>query len=431
MPLGSTLMGELREGFQLPITRRGLFSEDDFFKGFQHDYSQAVGDVLDRWRSRSSLADRYASYRKLRERDHSDDSQAATVSETPTNHVIVVDMSDYANGQITVETQGFSAVVNGQAGQRVYHRRFPLPQDTVIDGVVADLSDDNILTVTAPRKGKGVAINLGSDSPTVTPTVSASTQQQSTSVRSAEERVIPTVKEGGAAASTSATHAIRTHQQQQSSSDRRGSTSRIIPLSIEDEATTPEAMGGGATTTTTEQTSSTTTERVIPTIKQAADTRSSTFSQFANATTTQLHNRVLPIKKRGRFFQDATFEKVWRDFESAMDDKVAKEGSKVEGKDEGDDRYQTYRNLRDVIQQDDNQAGTVTKESDEFKIVLDVKDFADAHLDVKALAGSIVVTGEKGKRSFERRFSIPGLSKPEMVAAALSADGVLTITAPV
>lgn len=65
---------------------------------------------------------------------------------------IVVDMSDYANGQITVETCGFSAVVKGQAGQRVYHRRFPLPQDTVIDGVVADLSDDNILTVTAPRK---------------------------------------------------------------------------------------------------------------------------------------------------------------------------------------------------------------------------------------------------------------------------------------
>lgn len=81
-------MGELSEGFQLPITRRGLFSKDDFFKGFQQDYSQAVGDVLDKWRSRSSLADRYASYRKLRERDHSDNSQAATISETPTNHVV-------------------------------------------------------------------------------------------------------------------------------------------------------------------------------------------------------------------------------------------------------------------------------------------------------------------------------------------------------
>lgn len=62
--------------------------------------------------------------------------------------------------------------------------------------------------------------------------------------------------------------------------------------------------------------------------------------------------------------------------------------------------------------------------------MLDVKDFADGHLDVKALTGSIVVIGEKGSRSFERRFSIPGLSQPEKVAAALSADGILTITAP-
>lgn len=61
---------------------------------------------------------------------------------------------------------------------------------------------------------------------------------------------------------------------------------------------------------------------------------------------------------------------------------------------------------------------------------MDVKDFADGHLDVKAVAGAVLVTGKKGTCSFERRFSIPGLSQPEKVAAALSADGVLTITAP-
>lgn len=65
---------------------------------------------------------------------------------------IVLDMNEYASGEITVETVGLSAVVEGKVGQRRYHRRFPLPQNTIIDGVVADMSDENILTVTAPRK---------------------------------------------------------------------------------------------------------------------------------------------------------------------------------------------------------------------------------------------------------------------------------------
>ena len=83
--MASSLMDE---GFRLPISRRGLFFKDDFFSGFQDDYKTAVGDVLDRWRSRSSAADRFASYKKLRERDASDDNQAATISETPDNYVV-------------------------------------------------------------------------------------------------------------------------------------------------------------------------------------------------------------------------------------------------------------------------------------------------------------------------------------------------------
>lgn len=87
MSLASSLLGE---GLRLPISRRGLFFKDDFFNGFQDDYKNAVEDVLDRWRSRSSVADRFASYKKLRERDTSDDSQAATISETPDNYVVSV-----------------------------------------------------------------------------------------------------------------------------------------------------------------------------------------------------------------------------------------------------------------------------------------------------------------------------------------------------
>lgn len=85
MSLASTLLGE---GFRLPIARRGIFSQDDFFSGFRNDYGRAVGDVLDRWGSRSSKADRFASYRRLRERDPSEDSQAATISEKPEVYVV-------------------------------------------------------------------------------------------------------------------------------------------------------------------------------------------------------------------------------------------------------------------------------------------------------------------------------------------------------
>ena len=47
----------------LPITRRGLFGEDDFFASFRPSYSSAVEDVMDRWGGRSLLADRFSNYR--------------------------------------------------------------------------------------------------------------------------------------------------------------------------------------------------------------------------------------------------------------------------------------------------------------------------------------------------------------------------------
>lgn len=462
MPLASTLLGDLTEGFRLPIARRGMFSQDDFFSGFRNDYGRAVGDVLDRWGSRSSKADRFASYRRLRERDPSEDSLAATISEKPEVYVIVLDMNEYASGHITVETIGLSAVVEGKSGHGSYRRQFPLPQNTVIDGVVADMSDENILTITAPRKGKGVSIRMDSRDDTAkvdqrstctsTANDAASTQEsgvdissveaqiiptevnasQTTSASTIQERVIPTFKEGTARNTT--TESVKTEEV--ASSTRRGSKSRVIPLNIEGETTASETMVSQGSTTTsasaqTETTSETVSspERLVPTVTEsgAADATQAKMTQTTTSTTTSARGRVLPIKKRGRFFQDSTFERVWDDFESVMDDLVARRGSRA-GLEK--DRFQSYRNLRQCVQQDDNQAWNVTKDNGEYKIVVDVKEFVDDHLDVKAEQGAIVVTGKKGTVSFERRFSIPGLSQPDKVAAALSADGVLTITAP-
>lgn len=245
---------------------------------------------------------------------------------------------------------------------------------------------------------------------------------------SAEERIIPTNKEGVTAApATQRTQEIHSS----SSYCRKGSSSRIIPLKFEDDTEsndtpTPPSTSASTTSQSSEMTGSF--ERVIPTIREgdvSANGQRRTSTQYSS-----FQSRVLPIKRRGRFFQDSTFERVWDDFENAVDDLVTKKGSEAEEDKKDDDQIQSYRNLRKVIKEEDNQAATVTKEEDGYKIVMDVKDFADAVLDVKALEGSIVVKGQKGTNSFERRFSIPGLSEPEKVAAALSADGVLTITAP-
>ncbi|KAG0716801.1 Heat shock protein 22 [Chionoecetes opilio] len=418
MSLASSMLGE---GLRLPISRRGLFFKDDFFSGFQDDYKSAVEDVLDRWRSRSSAADRFASYRKLRERDASDDNQAATISETPDNYVIVLDMGKYSGGQITVETQGFSAVVKGGAGDLTYHRKFPLPKDTNTERVVADLSDEGILTVSAPRKEK----EEGSKGPS-----RSSSKESSLTRTSSEERVIPTTKEGLAINA-----ATQRTQQEFKSSGRKGSNTRIIPLTFEDDIASTGTASASASHTSQAGEATRSFEKIIPTVREGDASPSSqrkTSTQHSSSSSSSVQSRVLPIKRRGRFFQDSTFENVWDDFESAVEDLVAKQGPEKEDtpKKEEDDQIQAYRNLRKVIKEEDNQAATVSKEEDGYKIVMDVKDFADGLLDVKALAGSVMVTGEKGTNSFERRFSIPDLSEPEKVAAALSADGVLTITAP-
>lgn len=250
-------------------------------------------------------------------------------------------------------------------------------------------------------------------------------------ILSAEERVIPTSKEGVAAASaTQRTQEIRSS----SSSSRKGSSSRIIPLNFEDDTASTDATAAASSSKSQSSETTSSYERVIPTVREgdiSTNGQRKTSTQYTGSSSSSFQNRVLPIKRRGRFFQDSTFEGVWDDFESAVDDLVAKKGSQDEESKKEDDQIQSYRNLRKVIKEEDSQAATVTKEDNGYKIVMDVKDFADGLLDVKALEGSVVVTGQKGNNSFERRFSIPGLSEPELVAAALSADGVLTITAPV
>uniref|UniRef100_A0A0P4WKJ9 SHSP domain-containing protein n=1 Tax=Scylla olivacea TaxID=85551 RepID=A0A0P4WKJ9_SCYOL len=266
--------------------------------------------------------------------------------------------------------------------------------------------------------------------------VKSSSKESCSSSTSMEERVIPTTRDGVAVNS-----ATQRTQQEVKFTGRKGSGTRIIPLTMEDDTGSGDTTSSSASNTSQAGEATRSFERIIPTVREgdmpstssSSSSERKTSTQYSGSSSSSVQSRILPIHRRGRFFQDSTFERVWDDFENAVDDLVTKRGSENEEsqKKEEDDQIQTYRNLRKVIKEEDNQAATVSKEDDGYKIVMDVKDFVDGLLDVKALDGSVMVTGEKGNNKFERRFSIPGLSEPEKVAAALSADGVLTITAPV
>ncbi|KAB7503650.1 hypothetical protein Anas_09087 [Armadillidium nasatum] len=96
-------------------------------------------------------------------------------------------------------------------------------------------------------------------------------------------------------------------------------------------------------------------------------------------------------------------------------------------------RLNSYRNLRSWAPENETQACTITKDENGYKIIMDVKSYGngDGDVSVKASEGYVTVTGKKGPLTFKKEFTISGLTKPDQVNASVSEDGVLTITAAV
>ena len=57
----------------------------------------------------------------------------------------------YVKGEITVRTVNCSAVVEAKAGSNTFSKKYPLPPDTNVEAVVAAMSDEGIMTITAPK----------------------------------------------------------------------------------------------------------------------------------------------------------------------------------------------------------------------------------------------------------------------------------------
>lgn len=72
----------------LPITTRGSFFSDSFFKDDWKDFQEAVSDVVSKWGDPSCPADDFTHYRSLREHDLRDENQAVKLTDDKVNYKV-------------------------------------------------------------------------------------------------------------------------------------------------------------------------------------------------------------------------------------------------------------------------------------------------------------------------------------------------------
>lgn len=401
----------------LPITRRGQFFEDDFFSGFQKDYSSAITDVLDRWGGRSLLADQFSNYRKARaeEPQNDDSSLAASISETPETYVIVLDMTDFVSGEITVRTTGLNAVVDAKVGTtRKFHRVYPLPKDINTDAVAAAMSDEGILTITAKRKVAAVK------------KIEAETSVDQSST-SAQPNFVSSLK-------------IDVGQSEEGTGSQPSS---------------PSATGqASSSSSTTQQTESMPSDayKTLPISRRGQFFKDAFFENVWNDFDSAMGDMVSRQKQRQekkqeeRMKRETARKEVMQKMMQEEEEQIRRlRADRLERQRRASqevqqqmnlfqvpsvDRFSSYRTLRNWAGGEDSQASTITADDKAYQVVLDVKDYADGDLDLKSDGEVLTVSGGKGGVTFKREFSLPGLDAPELVTASLSEDGVLTITAP-
>jgi len=348
------------------------------------------------------------SYRCLRRRRPQEDNQAVAVTSDENQYKITMDVRDFADGSIKVRAVGdHELVVEGiqetkteaepnastktmSSSSRRFQQRFMFP-GLQVEGVASTVSSDGVLTVTAPRKStdkKAVEFQV--------PVTAASQDTQTSSVT----------------------------QHTSVSSTTKGSE-QTVPIQMKSEAEQYDNVASNTSQASSKQS-------VAESVKTEGVTQKSNNS---NLTTTS-KDIVVPIDNRGLFFKDSFFENSRKTFEQAVEN--------VRKHIETDmslspDPFNWYSNLRCSDRAEDMRAGTITTEGNTYKVVLDVRDFEDGNITVKALGeGEIIVEGKTEKKSggssmsksFRRRFVLPGLVKNEAITSARSSDGVLTITAP-
>ncbi|XP_076061915.1 uncharacterized protein LOC143037494 [Oratosquilla oratoria] len=142
---------------------------------------------------------------------------------------------------------------------------------------------------------------------------------------------------------------------------------------------------------------------------------------------------LLPITQSSlSFFHDSFFEQSRKHFQMALKDITDRHGFS------SPDFLTSYRSLRQRDLKEENQAISITDQHNAREITVDVKDFKEGDLSVKAEGHSVEVEGRAEKKegnsisthSFRRRFSLPRNVDMASVTSTVSSDGILTISAP-
>lgn len=428
------------------------------------------------------------SYRCLRRRRPQEENQAVAVTHDDNTYKIMVDVRDFVEGSLTVRALGDNELViegvvqkkeesspsancqSYKSCSRNFQQRFMFP-GLQVEGVTSTVSSDGVLTVTAPRTvsqdksvefkmpvGQSSALKDSSStsqttSSQTTSSVEKQTVQQTTGATNNScaitqnitartgEHIVPIEVEGQLLLNTSGGvsqnytgQSLAANQQSTLSNSTESSIKQKQVLEQEQQQSNVATQGfrqADSTQLTSQDKVATQTNSIMSvpiTPRGFGQTTSSLISNICR-------DSLIPIDSRGLFFQDSFFENSRRQFQEAVN-KVMKRTSSDASITDPINWYTSHRATNLL---EDTRAGTVTTEEKDYKIVLDVRDFEAGSVSVRAVGESeLLVEGKVEKktegtsisRSFRRRFVLPGMVKGEAITSALSADGVLTITAP-
>ncbi|XP_076062043.1 uncharacterized protein LOC143037537 [Oratosquilla oratoria] len=389
-------MSLLSQELLLPIIPTNLsFFHDSFFDQTRRYFEMAVKEIIDR--CGLSSTDHLSSYRQLRQNDLRTENRAISVTDQQSERKITVDVKDFKDGDLKVKTLGHDITVEGKVqvkkegstSNQTFRRRFTLPDIVDMESVTATVSSDGILTITAPKK------NLVQQQSTTRDLLNdvCTSQQKLTSLG-----ISP--KPFGSCPPHTFVHRNNLENSQEScvngERNHKISTDSSSPVNVTHQKDSEKDRQRGRD------------------IKIRPMT-------------------PLPIMIRGSFYEDSFFRSAQSDFEVALNRILRKFDIDYSS----DNFFNKYRTLRNKNFTDETQAVNLSEDNSNHKIVLDVQDFKDGNVQVKAVGQILVVEGRtekltNGSRSthtFRRQFSMPQDAKLTDVTAALSSDGILTILA--
>ncbi|XP_042893943.1 uncharacterized protein LOC122267836 [Penaeus japonicus] len=442
----------------LPITRGGSFFQDPFFSDVHDQFDATVRRVLGRWRDNDlKLRDRWddscrysdilKNYRHLRSLALREEDQAVAVGSDKAGHKIVVDVHDFADGDVKVKAVGEELVVEGrvekseEGGSSVsshsFTRRFSLPHFTDMAAITSVMSSDGILTITAPKmedqlhqKTTIIPIKL-EDKDQDSKLSQTSEIIEVSSVQSPDE-----VESGCASKGISEQNVLNNQENVNIPSNARevpiniSLQPRSVEIQISNENINEDIGRQRNSVKTIEKAESDISEEPSLVCRELDSTEKERFRLGS-------WDEFLPITRRGSFFQDSFFSDMHqKDFRKAMREILTRWGEEFQAVDD----LTRYRLLRSQDLREETQAVTSSEDDRHHKFVIDVHDFMDGG-DVSVKAANdreLVVEGQlekkeddsKSTKRFLRRFVVPGDIELDSVTSVVSSDGVLTVSAP-